>query len=94
MTPIHIQLTKELLAVLARISDHAADDAVGPLLAKYPHLRKPQIGPLIEALLRNHPAVKLVRAELGVQWVDRTTRGWKLGVPRKKVLKPTQKGRK
>jgi hypothetical protein len=91
MTPIHIKLTEELIAVLAKISDHAADDAVGPLLAEYPHLRKPQIGPLIEALLRSHPAVDIVREELGVEWLERTTRGWKRGVPRKKVLKPTRK---
>jgi len=94
MTPIHINLTEELLAVLAKISDHAADDAVGPLLAEYPHLREPQIGPLIEALLRSHPAVDLVREELGVEWVERTGRGWKLGVPRKKPVKPTRKGKK
>jgi hypothetical protein len=78
MTPIHIKLTEELLSVLARISD----------------LRQQGTGPLIEALLRSHPAVDLVREELGVEWVKRTTRGWKLGVPRKKVLKPTRREKK
>lgn len=93
MKKLLINITEELHQVLETIAERLADEACGETLAKYPYLRETKVGPLIEQLLRSHPAVDLIREELGIEWADRRSPGWELGKSRTAPKKRRRKAK-
>lgn len=75
MQQLNVDLTDELHTVLRKIVERIAENDIGPLLTVAGLVDSPRMAQLVESLLRAHPAVDLIREELGLEWQDRRPRG-------------------
>ena len=75
MQQLNVDLTDELHTVLRKIVERIASGELGELSTVAGLIDSPRMAQLVESLLRSHPAVDLVREELGLKWQARASRG-------------------